>query len=78
MGRKYKKRGDIRMCIADSPFCTAETNTALERNYNPSENFTKREVPSWVGTLGMVIFEKRLERCACITVLEASTFWDQS
>ena len=29
MGRKSKKRGDTCVSIADSPCCTAETNTTL-------------------------------------------------
>ena len=34
-GREVQEGGDIYIHIADSLFCTAETNTTLESNYSP-------------------------------------------
>ena len=46
MGRKAKKRGYA--CIADSLFCTPETNTALLRNYTPIK-INLKKIPRDIG-----------------------------
>jgi len=33
-GRKFKRRGDICICIADSLCCAAKANTTFLRNYS--------------------------------------------
>ena len=39
---KSKKRGNVCICMADSLYCAAETNTTLKSNYTPvKSNFQK-------------------------------------
>ena len=41
-GRKAQKGGDICVHIADSLYCTAETNTALYINYTPIKKVLRK------------------------------------